>query len=197
MCAPVYILSIVGMIGASQITDRSLVMAWLIVLHLIMGAAVAGVTLTSTNIALKLSPRGSATAYVAANATVTAVAAGLAPIGGGLLADFFANRKLELLLRWSSPRDVLSLPLVLTNWDFYFLLAGLLGLYAIHRLSLVSERGEIEPRELMTEMLNETRRSIRNISSVAGLRGATAVPASLLRDARARLRWRRAGGPAG
>jgi MFS family permease len=192
VCAPVYILSIVAMIGASQIGDRDLVKIWLIVLHLFMGASVAGVTLTSTNIALKLSPRGTATAYVAASATVTAVAAGLAPILGGLLADFFANRKLELLLRWSNPSDVFSLPLVLTSWDFYFLLAGLLGIYAIHRLSLVSEQGEIEPRELVGEMFSETRRNIRNISTVAGLRAATAVPASLLRDARVRLRWLRA-----
>jgi len=188
ICAPVYILAIVGMIGASQLADRDLMKMWLIVLHVLMGASVAGVTLTSTNIALKLSPRGSATAYVAASATVTAVAAGLAPILGGLLADFFAKRKLELLLRWSNPENVFSLPIGLTSWDFYFLFAGLLGLYAMHRLSLVEEHGEIERREMMGAVLNETRRSIRNISSVAGLRAATAVPVSLLRDARVRLR---------
>jgi len=191
VCAPVYILSIVAMIGASQFGDRSLVKAWLVLLHVLMGASVAGVTLTSTNIALKLSPRGSATAYVAASATMTAVAAGLAPILGGLLADFFADRKLELVLRWSNPQNVLSLPLVLTSWDFYFLLAGAFGVYAMHRLSLVAEHGEIERREMVGEVLNETRRTIRNISSVAGLRQATAIPASLLRDARARLRLAR------
>lgn len=192
VCAPVYILSIVAMIGASQIGDRNLVKLWLIVLHLFMGASVAGVTLASTNIALKLSPRGSATAYVAASATVTAVAAGIAPILGGLLADFFADRKLELMLRWSNPRDVFSLPLVLTNWDFYFLLAGAFGIYAIHRLSLIAEQGEIERREMVSEVLSQTRRSIRNISSVAGLRAATVMPVWLLRDARVRLRWIRA-----
>lgn len=189
VCAPVYILSIVAMIGASQIGDRGLVKTWLIVLHLLMGASVAGVTLTSTNIALKLSPRGSATAYVAASATVTAVAAGIAPILGGLLADFFGNRKLELLLRWSNPQNILSLPLILTSWDFYFLLAGAFGIYATHRLSLVDEEGEIERREMMSEVLSEARRTIRNVSSVAGLRGATAIPVSIVRDARVRLRW--------
>jgi MFS family permease len=188
VCAPVYISSIVAMIGASQFGQRELVEVWLVVLHMFMGASVAGVTLTSTNIALKLSPRGSATAYVAASATVTAMAAGVAPILGGLLADFFTNRKLELLLRWSNPQRVFSLPLALTSWDFYFLLAGLLGIYAMHRLSLVSEQGEIERREMIDEVLNETRRSIRNISTVAGLRGATTVPVSLLRDARLRVR---------
>lgn len=190
VCAPVYILAIVAMIGASQFVDRDVTKAWLIVLHVAMGASVAGVTLTSTNIALKLSPRGSATAYVAASATVTAVAAGLSPILGGLLADVFARRRLELLVRWSSPHHGFSLPVVLTSWDFYFLIAGLLGLYAIHRLSLVEEHGEIDRREMVSAVLNETRRGIRNISSVAGLRDATAVPVSLLRDARVRLRLR-------
>ncbi|UUL83834.1 MFS transporter [Sphingomonas qomolangmaensis] len=192
ICAPIYIFSIVAMVGASQIGDRGMVKLWLILLHLAMGASVAGVTLAVTNIALKLSPRGSATAYVAVSATVTAIAAGTAPILGGLLADFFAQRRLELLVRWSSPQSSFSVPILLTSWDFYFLLAGPIGMYAIHRLSLVQEQGEIEPREMMTEMLNNTRRSIRNISSVAGLRAATFVPVSLLRDGRIALRARRA-----
>ena len=191
VCAPAYILSIVGMIGASQFGDRDLIKLWLIALHLLMGASVAGVTLTATNIALKLSPRGSATAFVAASATVTAVAAGMAPIAGGLLADYFAKRRLEVLVRWSNPEHSFGWPLVLTHWDFYFLVAGVIGLYAMHRLSLVQEQGEIERRELMGKMLDDTRRGIRNISSVAGLRGATAVPVTLLRDARVRLRLRR------
>ncbi|WP_076072350.1 MFS transporter [Sphingomonas montana] len=191
VCAPVYILSIVAMIGASQIDDRGLVKLWLIGLHLLMGASVAGVTLTATNIALKLSPRGGATAYVAASACVTAVAAGLAPILGGLLADVFAKRKLEVLVRWSSPHNTFGLPLMLTSWDFYFLIAGLIGLYAIHRLTLVQEQGEIEPREMMGRMLDDTWQGIRNISSVAGLRSATAIPVTLVRDARERLRARR------
>lgn len=192
VCAPVYILCIVGMIGASQTADQDIAKLWLVVLHLVMGAAVAGVTLPVTNIALKLSPRGSATAYIAASAIVTAVAAGLAPILGGLLADYFTERKLGLLLSWTNPRGVHELPLVLTSWDFYFLLSGIIGFYAMHRLTLVTEHGEINPREMVSEMLNETMRSIRNISSVAGLRGAVTVPASLSRDAQVRKRLERA-----
>ena len=70
--------------------------------------------------------------------------------------------------------------------------AGLIGLYAIHRLSLVREQGEIERRAMVGQVLNETRRSIRNISSVAGLRAATDLPGALLRDARTRIRLKRA-----
>lgn len=192
VCAPTYIIAIVAMIGASQFESRELVKLWLIALHVVMGASIAGVTLTSTNIALKLSPKGSATAYVAANAMVTAVAAGVAPIVGGLLAEMFAARRLELLARWSGPNGVFSLPLLVTAWDFYFLIAGLIGLYAIHRLSLVAEYGEIERREMVNQVINETRRTIRNMSSVAGLRAATDLPGNLLRDARRSVRLRRA-----
>lgn len=192
VCAPAYILAIVAMIGASQLGDRTLVKLWLVGLHLVMGATIAGVTLASTNIALKLSPKGSATAYVATNAITTALAAGIAPILGGLLAQFFAARQFELVARWSSPNGVFTLPVVLTAWDFYFLIAGLIGTYAIHRLSLVRETGEIERRAMVGQVLNETRRSIRNISSVAGLRAATDLPAALLRDAQTRIRLKRA-----
>ena len=192
VCAPTYILAIVGMIVASQLPSRGLIQLWLILLHAVMGASIAGVTLTATNIALKLSPKGSATAYVAANAIVTAVAAGLAPIVGGLLADFFAARRFELVARWTSPDSVVALPVRLGQWDFYFLIAGVIGLYAIHRLSLVAEHGEIERREMVNQVISETRRTIRNISSVAGLRAATDLPGSLLRDTRIGLRLRRA-----
>ena len=192
VCAPAYILAIVGMAGASQLQDRQAAVAWLVALHAVMGAAVAGVTLTSTNIALKLSPRGSATAYVAANAMATAVAAGLAPILGGLLADAFAARRLEVLVRWTGPRGAWSLPIGLTHWDFYFLLSGLLGVYALHRLSLVEETGAYPRRAMLDQVLSDTRRSIRNVSSIAGLRAMTHLPASLLQEARVRLRWDRA-----
>jgi MFS family permease len=192
VCGPAYIMCIVAMIGASQITDRDLIILWLVALHALMGAAVAGVTLSSTNIALKLSPKGSATAYVAANALATALAAGIAPVLGGLLADFFGSRKLELLLRWTSPNGVWAFPIRLTHWDFYFLIAGVLGLYAIHRLSAVREEGEIRRSEMVEEMLALTGRAIRNVSSVAGLRTATDLPASLLKDARVRFRLARA-----
>lgn len=192
VCAPAYILAIVAMIGASQFGDRTLVKLWLVALHLVTGATIAGVTLASTNIALKLSPKGSATAYVATNAMTTAVAAGLAPILGGLLAQFFAARQFEIVARWSGPNGVWTLPIVLTAWDFYFLLAGLIGIYAIHRLSLVAEVGEIERRAMVGQLFDETRRSIPNISSVAGLRATTDLPGALLKDARLRVRLRRA-----
>jgi len=192
VAAPTYVLCIVGMVGASQIASSEAGAAYLIALHALMGAAVAGVTLATTNIALKLSPKGRATAYVATSALTSSLAAGIAPILGGLFADFFAARQFELMLRWTSPNGtVLLSPLQLSHWDFYFLIAGALGLYALHRLSLIEEEGHIERREMLQQLAGQTRRVVRNLGTVSGLRAVTELPSSLLRDARVRIRWQR------
>ena len=117
---------------------------------------------------------------------------GVAPILGGLFADFFAARRFELLLRWTSPDGIRLLsPVQLSNWDFYFLIAGVLGLYALHRLSLVHEEGQIERREMVHQLWFETRRMARTLGTVSGLRALTELPGSLIRDARLRARWLR------
>lgn len=192
VAAPTYVLCIVAMIGASQMERGMGQIAYLVVLHLFMGAAIAGATLATTSIALKLSPKGQSTAYVATAGLATAVAAGLAPILGGAFADFFAAREFEILLRWTSPNGVaLVSPLSLSRWDFYFLIAGAVGVYAIHRLTLVAESGEIRRREMVEEVINQTRRSVRNVSTVAGLRAVTNLPGTFLREAEVRARFLR------
>jgi MFS family permease len=193
VAAPLFILCIAGMVGASQITDRVWVMTYLVALHALMGLATAGVTLSSGNIAMKLSPRGSATAYIAANALISSAAAGLAPVLGGMFADFFAARRLEILLRWTSPGDVLTLmPLKVSSWDFYFLIAFVLGLYALHRLALVKESGEVDSKAMVGEVIAQARRDVRNLSPIAGLKMLTDVPAAILRDERVQRRLQRA-----
>lgn len=117
--APAYIACIAAMAGASQFESDGFRLAWLAALHILMGGAVAGVTLATANIALKLSPRGKAAPYLAASATVTAVAAGSAPILGGALVDFFAAPQLELVGRWTNPDGVFTyLSVRLGSWDF-------------------------------------------------------------------------------
>lgn len=190
--APTYILCIVAMVGASQIEARAPLLAHLVGLHLLMGFAVAGVTLATANITLRLSPKGSATAYVATGALASSLAAGVAPLLGGAFADFFARRRFEILTRWTSPEEVVVLqPLELSGWDFYFLIAGLFGLYALHRLALVREEGEIEARDMLQQVIHQTRRSVRNLSTVSGFRAATELPANLVREARVRVRLQR------
>jgi MFS family permease len=193
VAAPLYIVCIAGMVGASQFHDKTAGGVYLFVLHVVMGGAVAGVTLASTNIALKLSPKGESTGYLAANAMGSSLSAGLAPILGGLCADFFGARRLELLFRWTHPGESeLWSPLTVSAWDFYFLIASVLGLYALHRLSMIKEVGEIRRREMVEQLMLETGRVVQNLSSVAGLRTITAVPVTLAREARLQARLARA-----
>jgi MFS family permease len=66
---------------------QSITLYLLLALHVLMGIATAGVALASGNIAMKLSPTGQATSFLAASSVVSASCASIAPIIGGLCAD--------------------------------------------------------------------------------------------------------------
>jgi MFS family permease len=190
--APGFLLCIAAMAWASAIHDRGILVGYLAILHFGMGIASAGVGLACGNIALKLAPRGGATAYVAANALVTSAAGGAAPVLGGVFADFFARRALTFQVLWRNPHGVRQFtPVQITHWDFYFVLAAMLGLYALHRLAFVQETGVRRRHEMMEEVLESARRSIRNLSPVAGLRLSTAFPGGQMLEAHARLKQQR------
>lgn len=67
------------------------------------------------------------------------------------------------------------------SWTFFFWLASVVGLYFLHRLSLVHEtRGTTDPL-LARDLLPEARRSIQSLSSAAGLLRVVRAPSSTLR----------------
>lgn len=176
-CAPVFLLCILSWTLLAAPTTHALTIPMLVLIHILMGMATAGITLASGNIGLKLAPRGHATAYLAASSLFSSIAAGVAPIFGGLFADDLAARQLSLVVQWTSQDaryDLLTMSL--RHWDFFFLSAFLIGLYSLHRLSLVREEGEVEERIVIREVFMEARRTIRNVSSVAGLRVGTMFP---------------------
>ncbi|WP_133500441.1 MFS transporter [Cognatilysobacter terrigena] len=178
VAAPAFIACIAAMALAGQFDRPSWTIAYLTVLHVLMGMTSAGVALASSAIGLKLAPRGRSTAYVATNALVTAVAAGVAPLLGGAFATFFEKRQLRFSVDWRSPTGALDLvTLSIGWWQFFFVISALIGLYSLHRLSLVRESGEVRRREMLQHVLNVARRGVRNASTVAGLRAAVAFPA--------------------
>lgn len=157
-------------------------MPLLIAIHTLMGISTAGVTLATGNIGLKLAPKGKATSYLAANSIVNSLAAGIAPILGGRFADFFAGRELAWDLTWTSPKGELVIPtLNFQQWDFFFFLAFLIGLYSIHRLAMVREEGEVEEKIVINELIAEVRRPIRNFSTAEGLQQMVQFPFSIVR----------------
>ena len=182
ICGPLFIVSILAWTFTTMPEKYFLTIPLLIVIHLVMGLASAGVSLASGNIGLKLAPKGQATAYLATNTVVNSVAAGIAPVLGGKFADFFAGRELAWTLKYTTPTGEFSLPtLNLQQWDFFFALAFLIGLYSLHRLAMIKEVGEVEEKVVVNELFAEVRGQVRTLSSVEGLRQMVSFPFALLR----------------
>jgi MFS family permease len=142
----------------------------LLVIHVLMGIATAGIALASNNIVMKLSPASNATSYLAMNSVVSASCAAVAPIIGGLCADFFATHQLTLGFTWrGGPSDVTVQVLDFHAWTFFFGMAFVAGLYSLHRLSFVQEASGVPDPLVLRDLILEARRSIHSLSSAAGL----------------------------
>ncbi len=168
----------------------SMTIPLVVLIHILSGVSAAGVTLCTSNLALKSAPRGAATAYLATNALVSGIAASLAPILGGLAAAYFADKELTLTFAWAVIGDEMSrstLPAFdLRGLDFLFIMAFLLGLYAIHRELAVKEEGEVEERVILTQLYVEVSRTVRHVSNIPGLKHLTHYPYGWLRKVMAR-----------
>lgn len=181
VCAPLFIFCIFLWTFTTMPDMHVLTYPLLVMIHLATGLANAGVTLASGNISLKLAPRGNATAFLATSSMVNAIAAGTAAMVGGLTADVFASKGLSLVLRWHSERGETEFnALDFTHWDFFFFFATAVGIYALHRLSLVQEEGEVHERVVLSHLRRGARRTLRNLSTVAGLRANTDYPLDTL-----------------
>jgi MFS family permease len=183
ICGPLFILSILAWTFTTMPEKYFLTIPLLVVIHVVMGLSSAGVSLAAGNIGLKLAPEGQATAYLATNTIINSVAAGVAPILGGKFADFFSGRQLAWTLEYTSPTSKFSLPtLNLQQWDFFFALAFLIGIYSLHRLAMVKEVGEVEEKVVMNELFAEVTGQVRNLSSVGGLRQTVSFPFSIVKN---------------
>jgi MFS family permease len=161
--------------GAEWVKPMTLYL--LVLIHVLMGIATAGVGLASGNIAMKLSHAGQATAYLAANSVISAVFAAAAPMLGGLFADFFAAHRLTLGLTWTSGAQNVTLQVLnFQAWTFFFAIACVLGLYSLHRLSFVDEPSGTTDRLVLRHLLLEARRSLNSLSSAAGLLRVVRLP---------------------
>ncbi len=169
----------------------SLLIPLLVFVHLLTGFSAAGVNLTSGTIGLKLAPRGESAAYLAARGTVMAVAGAIAPILGGVLSDFFANRELFFSITFTDPGGAIVIHTYhVGGLDFLFLISAIIGIFALHRLSLVKETGEVDERVVLEAIAAETRRNVKNISTVDGLRHTFQVPVETTRKIVKRRRGR-------
>ncbi len=154
----------------------------LIQIHIQAGIALAGVNLCAGGIALKLAPRGKATAFLAVNALISGAAATLAPIMSGPLADGLSQQALTFHVNWTSGTALARLftPLDVRGLDFLFFFAFAFGLYALHRLLAVKEGGIVEEEAVAEAFYAGLRRLVRP-GTLAGLRQLTDFPFASLK----------------
>ncbi|MEJ0017191.1 MAG: MFS transporter [Acetobacteraceae bacterium] len=178
--APLYLLCTLAWTLTGLAWVAPFIFALLLAIHVLMGIATAGVALASGNIAMKLSPPGQATSYLAASSVVGASFAALAPVIGGLCADFFAVHELTFGFTWKTGFDAKTVEVLnLHAWTFFFGLSFLVGLVSLHRLSFVQEAARSINRLVMRDILLEARDAVRGLSSVAGLVRVSRLPSWL------------------
>ncbi|MFX1368184.1 MAG: MFS transporter [Promethearchaeota archaeon] len=164
--------------------EHQLAIPLLVAIHILTGFSAAGVNLTSNNIGLKLSPRGQSSVFLAAKGVLVAVAGTIAPILAGALADFFNLHQVSISITWISPTGVVVVDAYrLMGLDFILILSVIFGIFALYRLAYVEEQGEVEERVVLEAIVAETRRNVKTISTVDGLRHTFEAPISLTRKA--------------
>ena len=125
LSASLYLPVIIGWIFTTNPEPHAITIPLLVALHIFAGVAAAGVLLTVQTLALKTAPTGKATPYVGLANIATGLGAGISPIIGGALADFFSRRLFRIDLTWASPSGLVELPaLTMTGHDFLMTVAG-------------------------------------------------------------------------
>ena len=185
---PLFLLCILAWPFTTMPGKYFLTLPLVIIIHIFTGISLAGVTLGTGNIALKLSPRGQATSYLAASGMLNSLAAGIASLIGGSIAVFFATKELSLFLHWSETNTQIGIQAIsFEGLDFLFIIAFVIGLYSMHRLYLVSEEGEVTERIVITELTAEMMQQMKSVSTVGGLRQLTSFPLYIARDSLRKL----------
>ena len=175
---PLYIIGTFLWTFSSIARDYGFLIPLIILIHILNGFAAAGVNLGTNNIGVKLAPRGEVASYLAAKGSIMAIMGTIAPIVAGILADLFGPHTIEFSISWLVNGELFSLipTYRLSGLDFLFIISTIIGIYALHRIALVKEPGEVEERIVLDALLAETRRNVRTVSTVDGLRQTFQVP---------------------
>jgi len=192
--APLFIACIFAWTFTSLPERHYFTMPLLVGIHILTGIATAGVTLASGNMANALSPTNGATRHLALVAAFSAIAAGTAPIIGGLYADVLANYQISLTVNWRAPGGETIIPAFdVTRWDFYFLAATLIGLWSLTRLDQIEEPSQGGQVRMRRELMMGIWRGVQTASSIAGLKAVSDLPIALITERLSRQKRPRTG----
>ena len=182
VCASLYFLVVLSWMFIAMPERHLLTIPLLIILHILAGIAGAGLAIAVGTIGLKLSPRGEATSYLAGSSLAISLGAGVGPLCGGLLADFFSTRQLALDFTWVSSLNSVQFPaLSIIGLDFLFGIAFIFGLVTLAILARIREEGEVS-REVVLESLVFPNRKLSSPMSLSPSNGLLSnFPFSLIK----------------
>lgn len=175
--APLFLFAILGWTFTTMPERYALTLPILVLIHVLSGMSLSGISLATMNLALKMSPKGDAHSYMTVYGVIAACSAALAPMFAGLLADFFAVREFSISFNWADPARDIALPAFnISALDFLFVLAFVVGLFAVRRLRFVKEAGEVKEQVVRDELRNEVLGSLRDVSMIPGIRHLVTLP---------------------
>jgi len=162
LSAPIYILCIIAWCFVGIYSHYFLNIALLALIHIFSGIATAGINLSTANIGIKLAPKEDAIVYLSVKNIVTAVFASIGPLIGGILADFFSDRKLTIFAQWESPLFPKTIRLVsLHEWTFLFLIGAIIAFFSLNLLNRVKEVGEVHKGVVKRVMRTRIRSNLK------------------------------------
>lgn len=161
IAGPLYVICMIAWTFSAMPSSPWVTLLLLILINVFSGVAIAGINLAVTNIGIKLAPKGEAIVYISARNMVVAFFSALAPLVGGLMADFFATHQLVWNLEWKGPSGITQISVLdLHHWTFLFLIGALLAALSLRRLKYVSENGEIHKTVLVKQMKRTFKTSV-------------------------------------
>ncbi|HKG08702.1 MAG TPA: MFS transporter, partial [Pedobacter sp.] len=160
--APLYILCIVAWCFVGIYSRFMNNIGLLILIHVLTGVSTSGINLALTNIGLKLASKTEAIVYLSVKNIVTALFSSAGPLVGGMLADFFSQRRLSVTVEWASPEFNKIIRLIaLHEWNFLFLIAAMLALFSMELLMPVKETGEVSKKVVRRIMRTSIRTNLK------------------------------------
>lgn len=150
---PIYITTIIAWCFVGIYRNEYMNLALLLGIYILSGIATAGTNLSLTNIGLKLAPKEDAIVYLSVKNIITALFSSVAPMIGGVLADYFVKVRLTVSVQWNSPNlDKVFQLLSLHEWNFLFAISALLALISLEFLIHINEVGEVD-KELVKRIM--------------------------------------------
>ncbi|MCQ6956527.1 MFS transporter [Mucilaginibacter aquariorum] len=162
ICAPLYITCILAFAFTAMPSSHLATLAILVIIHIVSGLSTAGINLALSNIGIKLAPKNEAIVYISAKNMLVAFFSTIAPMVGGLMADFFASHQLLWNLQLKSADGISNIQMLdLQGWNYFFIIGGLLAMFSMKLLAKVKEDGETHKNKVRIHMRATLRNKLR------------------------------------